>query len=245
MTIHCFSGTGNSAWVAERLTRLLGLESTPHSLVWVMPVYSWGLPPYVASRIEGDNLDGVTCHLVCTCGDDTGHIDRQWRQLIESRGGTVGGIYSVQMPNTYVCLPGFDVDSPKVEAEKLSRAEGRVEQIAGWIRSGNDHTDIMRGALPGLKSGPVRRWFFSRLMKADKFWVDAERCVSCGSCWSLCPAGNITADADGHPVWADHCAFCLRCYHVCPKHAVGYSRYTRSKKQYLHPYFLRLVKISH
>ena len=57
--------------------------------------------------------------MVATCGDDTGLTAREWTALMCEKGLTADAQFSVQMPNTYVLLPGFDVDSPTLEAEKF------------------------------------------------------------------------------------------------------------------------------
>ena len=42
--------------------------------------------------------------------------------------------YSVIMPNNYILLPGFDVDSKEVERQKLEDAPAAVAAIAAAIR---------------------------------------------------------------------------------------------------------------
>lgn len=237
--IHCFSGMGNSAAVANRLE--LKLPPNYPAEIWVFPVYSWGIPPVVVRHIEQLDLSGMVCHMVCTCGDDTGNIDLQWRQLVESRGGQAGSIFSVQMPNTYVCLPFMNVDSPALTERKLRAAAERVDHIAEVIKSGEIVTDIRRGAFPGFKSGVIYPGFFRHGMKARKFHHTSS-CQACGRCIQLCPNKNISTGPDGLPQWGDNCAFCLRCYHVCTAHAVAYGSQTLKKGQYLHPDFQWLIK---
>lgn len=237
--IHCFSGMGNSAAVANRLELRLPPDFADD--VWVMPVYSWGIPPVMLRHLEKLDLSGKVCHLVCTCGDDTGNIDRQWRRLVESRGGEAGAVFSVRMPNTYVCLPFMDVDSEAVRERKLREAAARVDYIASRLAGGGRETDIRRGALPRFKSGVIYPLFFRRLMKADKFHHSSS-CRACGECMRLCPNGNISKGEDGMPRWGADCAFCLRCYHVCKAHAVVYGKETRNKGQYLHTDFQWLIK---
>lgn len=231
-----FSGMGNSLAVGNELKALLGAAGTEDEILWVFPVYAWGVPPMLVRHIESLDLTGRVCHMVCTYGDEAGRIDCQWRSLILSRGGTPGGIYGVKMPNTYVCLPFFDVDSPQVRQAKLDAASGRIAAIAEAIAAGRRDTDLYFGSLPGFKSRVIYPWFFTHLMKTHKFH-HTDGCTACGVCAKSCPAGNISRDADGAPLWGDYCAFCLRCYHICPHHAVAYGRHTARKGQYLNPNF--------
>ena len=105
--IICFSGTGNSAAVASRLSVLLDDESLVllrgeiltgekpaltlkgERIIWVFPTYSWGVPPVVADfigRVEIAGADNVPHFMVTTCGDDIGRTDRMWQRLIGMRG---------------------------------------------------------------------------------------------------------------------------------------------------------------
>ena len=87
--IACFSGCGNSRPVGERLALLLSdsvTAITPSAdwrkapgdktrMIWVFPIYSWGVPPVVVSHIaEATFPDGMEHYMVCTCGDDTGPV---------------------------------------------------------------------------------------------------------------------------------------------------------------------------
>ena len=135
--IYCFSGTGNSRYVARTLATLLGediieIGSSPAAsvpvgddglTVWVFPIHSWGLPKVVERFVESQPRIGGRHYMVCTCGDDAGLAHEQWRGLIRRYHGRPQGTFSVPMPNTYVALPGFDVDAPAVEEEKLAQAE--------------------------------------------------------------------------------------------------------------------------
>lgn len=240
MAIHCFSGMGNSAAVAARLESKLPAEFADE--VYVCPTYSWGLPPIIVEHIKHSDLSGLTVHLVVTCGDDVGNLDRQWRKLIAQRGAEAGSIYSVQMPNTYVCLPFMDVDSKELASRKLNLAAARVDYIAARLADGIIETDIVRGAIPGFKSAVIYNAFFAGQAYRGKKFRATDSCSGCGTCSRECPKSNITMSADRKPQWANDCTYCLRCYHVCPAHAVAYGRHTKNKGQYLHPDFQKLIK---
>ena len=38
------------------------------------------------------------------------------------------------MPNNYILMPGFDVDSKEVETEKLKKAPERLKSIISFIK---------------------------------------------------------------------------------------------------------------
>lgn len=240
--LYCFSGLGNSAAVAGELRRLLPEDFADP--VWVFPVYAWGVPPIVLEALEGVDFGGKLVHMVCTCGSETGHIDRQWRRLVTEHGGHVGGIYSVVMPRSYVFMPFMKTDPAKLVAKKLRDALPRIETIAACIAARQQTVDLTLGPFPGFLSRVVYPWFFKTLMKPRLYRVNPDACNGCGLCARSCPKGNISRDAQGRPVWGEDCTWCLRCYHRCPAHAVAYWRFTRSKGQYLHPDYQSIIKIS-
>ena len=51
------------------------------------------------------------------------------------------------------------------------------------------------------------------------FKVDKEKCVGCGACVNVCPAGAISVKND-KAVISDKCVDCGRCAQVCPAHAI-------------------------
>lgn len=216
--------------------------SREERLVWVCPVYAWGLPPVVEKFMKRFSCAGTPGHyLVVTCGDDTGNIDRQWRGIMAARGFDARGCWSVTMPNTYVTMKGFDVDPQPVADSKLREAPARVDRIAEEILSGSCATDIERGKFAWLKSGIVKAWFHRFAMSPRPFHA-TDSCVSCGRCAARCPMSNITmverdagAKVVKRPQWGDDCAFCLGCYNVCPAGAVQYGRATHTKGRYICP----------
>lgn len=57
---------------------------------------------------------------------------------------------------------------------------------------------------------------------------DREKCIGCGACSQVCPAGAITLKDEGAKrtlrVWYGHCAFCGRCEDSCTWEGIKLSR---------------------
>lgn len=249
-----FSGTGNSRHVALALADRLGdtaiqivdpdfrNAATVRSgrIIWVFPVYAWGVPPVVAKAINELDLSDTDNWMVVTCGDEVGLEPDHWTRLITRRGGRALGRFSVTMPDCYVMLPGFDVDAPDELRAKLNAVPERVRRIAEAINRGEAVTDVIRGPFAGFKSKILYPFFVSRLMNARKFHC-SDACTGCGKCARECPMNNIemTELTDGsqrrRPVWGDNCAFCTRCFHTCPSRAIDWSWTTRKKGRYICP----------
>lgn len=235
-----FSGTGNSKHVAEELARLLGEQlcnmedalplpamGEEEPLGIVFPVYAWGLPKIVENYLASQRPTNHFVWTVMTCGDDMGYADAVLARLLQR---PVSAAYSLQMPNTYVCLPGFDVDAPELAQKKMSDTQARLPRIAEQIRKQETRCELTRGAMPWIKTYMLRP-LFNRFLVTDRYFRATPACTSCGLCAKQCPLGDIALSADC-PTWQHgNCTGCLRCYHKCPQHAIRWGLFTKGKGQ--------------
>ena len=151
--IYWFSGTGNSARVAKVLAERLGKQESKmekalleiedlkslNSIGFIFPVYGWGLPLAVEQWIDRlPSLPGgftaqqaLYVYSVLTCGDDIGRTDALLRQRLAAKGWPLQAVFSVQMRNTYVCLPGFDTDQPDLVETKEKVLQERLKAVRG------------------------------------------------------------------------------------------------------------------
>lgn len=251
--IYYFSGTGNSEYVAQSLAKqLLEMpyfmnEKAPkdvegESVGIVFPIYSWGVPPNVekfllslpASFWQRVNVEQIPVWAVMVCGDEVAMAPEMLKKILKKVGVTPESIWSVIMPNNYVILPGFDVDSKEVEERKLREAPARIREIAEGIKAHRSCVDVVRGGMPKMKTALVYP-LFKRWGIFPKKWHSTDACVGCGICVKSCPQNNIRLDAERRPQWGSDCCSCLACYHSCPRHAVEYGKETRKKGQYFLP----------
>lgn len=256
--VYYFSGTGNSTFVATTLANFLSMkllfipevdvanQPLPEErILLVFPVYSWGVPPLVSKFIEGLGISfwerikdlGLSVDCVMTCGDEVALAPEMITKDLMKVGVTLNSIWSVIMPNNYVLLPGFDVDSKELEQNKLKRCERRILEIAQALSRGDRRIDVTRGSLPWLKTKLIFP-LFKKWGIFPKKWHFTLSCISCARCARICPMLNVTMQ-EQHPVWGSRCCSCLACYHVCPVHAVEYGNETRKKGQYLFPLKLK------
>lgn len=248
--IFYYSGCGNSAFVAETLSELLGEgmrfipdmmghDKVPdytfgddEALGLVFPVYSWAPPAIVTHFVESLHMEGKPSfvYMVCTAGDDIGCTAEMMAQTLRKRDLELSSAYSVIMPETYINLPGFQLDSPEGEQRKIGEARALLPQIAEAIRNRRREERLHKGAMAWLKSHPVR-FLFEKCLITDRPFCVLDSCVSCGICTECCPVHNIQL-RNGRPEWQHHCIGCMACYHHCPQNAIHFGKQTIGKGQY-------------
>lgn len=250
--IFYFSGTGNSLWVAlqlaqrwqaplEDMAKAIQQNRTSYTLpanevlAFVFPVHSWGVPPLVRQFVKRLTLEGLAAQpvvAVFTCGDECGHTRSSFVRMLARRGIACRHTYSVQMPNTYICMPKFALDSPELEERKVAHATTSVDCIAKAVETDTPLTLYHQGRFNFLKSKLIYPLFIRFAMDSRPF-RNTEGCTRCGLCARRCPTGNINMQADGGgPAWGRRCVQCLACLHHCPAQAIEYGRHTQGKGRY-------------
>lgn len=233
--IFYFSGTGNSLYAARHLAQATedGLISIPEEMSnrtspqeytlsdeerigFVFPIHSWG-PPEIILRFI--------------------------RQILERALSAIGiclqAGFSLIMPNTYIALPGFDVDSPEIQKRKLEKAVPELKRIADDVGQKTSTFRLHPGGMPRLKSYLILP-LFKKFLISDKYFHTTDQCIACAKCVRICPVNNIRLE-NKRPIWQGNCTACLACYHVCPQRAI-YFFAKKNKGQYLHPDLLKYGK---
>lgn len=248
--IFYFTGTGNSLWVAKQLAKklndkVISIADTHSSknynfdinqsekIGFVFPIHSWGIPPIVRefiSKLTINQYDGQTIYGVFTCGDECGYTDKMFRKLLATKGWQSQHIYSVRMPNSYICFPKFDIDSKELEQQKVDEAAIAITHIAEAISNNSPISLYHKGHLNFLKSRIIYPQFIKHALSSRPFYT-TDLCTHCGLCANSCPTHNITM-VDGKPKWGNCCTQCLACIHHCPQRAIEYGKLTQSKGRY-------------
>lgn len=235
-----FSGTGNSAWVAQGLAEATGDRAvnvtgpgpvsvpdvaSEERVGLVFPIYAWGAPePVLALAARLDPPESAFAFAVCTYGSEAGNaLDALGRAF------RLDGAYGIPMPNNYVM--GSELESRAVALEKLSRARESIRAIAEDVLSRRGGRRVDAGSLAGLKSGVVNR-AFNKFGRGTASFAVTSACDGCGLCARRCPAGAIKMDG-GRPVWSSpSCLMCSRCINGCPRSAIQYGKGTECRGRY-------------
>lgn len=271
--IFYFSGTGNSKWAAKTLALETGdtlvsipevinsdcsftLEKDEH-VGFIFPIHGWRVPNIVKEFLTkltiktlGEDTPHVKhyCFCLVTAGDSIGKAMERFQQQLKSvtvnDALSLKAVCSLIMPESYVGLPGMDVDTKEKELEKKELASKQLKEFSNILKQ-RPHKDsnqiwgwnqLIRGPIPSFFSGPVGG-FFERFLITDKpFHVDSRRCVKCGICANVCPISDIKGSLGYEPEWLHNgkCLTCFSCYHHCPHHAIEFGKRTQKKGQYFY-----------
>ncbi|MEG2228953.1 MAG: EFR1 family ferrodoxin [Odoribacter sp.] len=250
-----FSATGNSLWVAIQLSKVLNEnlvsivealkqeknEITYHlrqeeRIIFVYPVHSWGpavLVERFITRLKCENYTDQAVYSVSTCGNDCAYTSRIIRKWLAAKGIKLTEGYSISMPNTYILMKGFDVDSENVVQQKLSEAPTVLNRIVAAIEKKQSPKGLYHHTgFSAVKSYILYPIFVNFVIGSNSFYAK-DNCLSCGVCERICPTGTIRL-IDGKPVWANTCVQCTACIHRCPVGAIEYGSITQKKGRYCH-----------
>ena len=247
--IFYFSGCGNSKHAAETIAA--GLNDTlifipeaaregcyeyelaeGESLGFVFPVYAWAPPKLVLDFLQKLQLKTKPNYLyfACTCGDECGHTEKILRKAVEAKGWNLSACFSMKMPETYIGMPGFKLDTEEKAKQKIAEADATLKRNIPRLINKEQFSEMTLGKAAWLKSYVING-SFNKYATNDRKYLSTDKCIGCGKCVKICPLQNITLE-DGRPKWHGHCTMCMACYHHCPTNAIQYGKGTVGKGQY-------------
>lgn len=244
--ILCFSGTGNSRYVAEQIAKITydeiisindKLKNNDNNkiivndrLVFVVPTYAWQIPKIVRNWIIKTTFTGAkNTYFVMTCGSEIGNAEKYNKKLCKDKGLVYMGSAQVVMPENYIIM----FNSPEEEKIKkiIEKADTQIERIANTLVENKVFLTLKSNLQYKFMSGPVNMLFYPMFVKGKGFYAD-DRCTSCGKCEKICPLNNIKLK-DGKPDWNNNCTHCMACISYCPTNAIEYGKKTVGKARYI------------
>ena len=239
-----FSGTGNSKYVAEEISkslndslidingRIKNRDTTNidvnEKLIIVTPTYAWRIPRIVYKWILDTNFNNVKeVYYVMTCGGEIGNADKYNQKLSKQKGFIHKGTFEIIMPENYIAL--FNTPSNDQAKEIVSKARPVIKNVI-YIISNNKETNYSPSLKDKFKSSLVNDVFYPIYVNAKKFYV-TNSCVGCKKCVSICPMNNIFLK-DNKPVWKNKCTHCMACISYCPTKAIEYGKDSSKKERY-------------
>lgn len=235
--IFYFSGTGNSKWVAREIAKRINdkcydiskLSEIPeiygeNQIGLIFPIYAWGIPEPMTIFVKKLKKSDAFTFGICTCGANAGIALKKLSELYH-----LDSSYSIIMPSNYIIAE--DIEKEDTIMKKIDMAKKDIEIISNEIIHRKKVYRVTEGKLPLLKSTLINKGFNKYARSTNPFYVDAEKCNSCGLCAKMCPASTITL-IDDKPIWNKKCYQCLCCINNCPQVAIQYGKGTEKRGRY-------------
>jgi ferredoxin len=246
-TIFCYTGTGNSLWVARILAESLGDAQLISISDWmkekkpiysqavgvVFPVHMWGVPAPIIKFIS--EIKAFSPQYIFAVAVDAGQVANtliQLKNIFKKNGMNLSCGYEITLPSNYI--PWGGAEAREKQEQKFETAKRKLSGIISTINN-KEKRPVDRGPLwqRGLFT-LFYRLSYPQIPRLDgKFWVN-EKCNQCGICSRVCPADNII-QVEGKPTWNHRCEQCLACIQWCPQKAIQYGRKTQAYERYHHP----------
>lgn len=250
-TIYYFSGTGNSLAAAKKIATALGdcelvpvasLVDTPGRIVpaadrvgIVCPVYDSGIPVIVKVFAERLDLGAVPYAFgIVTMGRLGVSALHQLSGILEAGcNKKLTAAFAVRMPGNFppVGVPPVG----KKQEVILKKADAELAAIASAIRKGQTVPPSF-APVSTLLHYILYRPFSKNVHGMGTSFSVEDTCTSCGTCVTVCPAGNLRMEND-RPVFLDRCELCCACLNFCPAEAIqlNFFRGTKDRGRYRHP----------
>lgn len=243
-----FSGTGNSAYVANYIGREIKdevinlfdkLKSHDYSTltsnkpyVLVVPTYAWQIPHFVRDWILNTEFtQNQKIYFVLTCGDSIKNAGKYAKRLCEKKNLVYMGCMEIIMPENYIAV--FKAPDETTADSIIEKASRKILATAELIKSQKSLPETKKNISGNICSGPVNTMFYSFIVSAKKFYV-TDDCISCAHCVKVCPMSNITM-VKGKPSYGKDCTHCMACICTCPKEAIEYGKKSIGKRRYICP----------
>ena len=213
-------------------------------LGFVFPIYAWAPPklvldfvkkmtvkvgPSTLRQAQGSGALPYT-YFACTCGDECGLAEKVFRKAVEAKGWALSACFSMKMPETYIGMPGFKLDTEEKAKQKIEAANATLMRNIPRLLNKDLFSEMDKGKAAWLKTHVING-SFNKYATDDKKYLSTDKCIGCGKCVEACPLKNVTLE-DGRPKWNGNCTMCMSCYHHCPVNAIQYGKTTVGKGQY-------------
>lgn len=224
MKIFYFTGTGNSLYVAKRLSGELysipqvlkgGLSVFKDEKIGIIfPTYRFSAPTIVKEFIEKITLISPYIFVIMTCGNNNGDATKWIASFAKKHNMNISYSNSIKMIGNHI--PVVNIDKQKTLdkniEENINHLINDINNNRKYINSGVMIGGLLRNTLKIVK----------RVHQMDNpvnFSVN-EDCIKCSTCIKVCPRANVSYNDSKKIIFSNHCEFCLSCVHNCPKKAI-------------------------
>ena len=245
IVILCFSGTGNSRYIARRIAdalrdevvdlnaKIKAADDAPMQaedrVIVVTPTYAWRIPRVVSAWLSKTELRSAQrVWFVMDCGSEIGNAAKYNRRLAAQKHLRYMGTTQIVMPENYIAM--FGVPEAEEARKIVKKAEPALVNAIACMKAERPFPAPRNNLYDRFMSGSLNPIFYRFFVKAAAFRA-GDACIGCGQCVRSCPMNNITL-RDGKPNWGKQCTHCMACICYCPAEAIEYGKKSAGKPRY-------------
>lgn len=185
--ILCFSGTGNSRYIAKKIAAELEDEivdvnakikaadyspvKTGENVIVVTPTYAWRIPRIVSDWLSKMKLlSAKRIWFVMNCGSEIGNASKYNSSLAERKHLCYMGTSQILMPENYIAM--FDAPQAEEARKIVKNAEPTIVDTIACIKAEQPFPVPRNNLYDRFMSGPVNPIFYQFFVKATAFQTD-------------------------------------------------------------------------
>ena len=231
--IICFSGTGNSYYVANKIAQSQNHNNiiminelnkfkfeVPERLGIVFPIHM-SREPFTVEQEMRKLLSTIKdfrslqfVYVITTASiNSPGWAHIRVEKMLKDFGVATTYVNNIKMPDNII-----NPTSEEKSKQLFKEADIKIDQII---------KDIEEEKIKFPKFRIFTRSFTNISFLFNRFYakhysedfIVSDECTGCKLCYKSCPAGNITFE-NGKPVFHDNCFACTCCINTCPTNAI-------------------------
>jgi len=243
-----FSGTGNTAFIANEIARRIDDEainllnriknsdySEIHSekpFIICLPVYVCTIPTFLIKYLKKLKLSGnKNVYFIFTSGGYAGMSVTKGRSIARKHHMKFLGRAEFQMPRNYLVSGHYPPNTDEEIKERIEKSFKKLDSVVETIKNGGKLKERYVWLLEKIIIVPFVPVWSKIKFKTKDFYVN-DKCIGCGKCEKVCPLNCIKIE-NKIPVWMNaHCAHCVSCLQNCPVEAIEFKYKTEGKPRY-------------
>jgi len=224
MRIFCFSGSGNSYWVAKEISAYFSkqpelitsfkdkstIEIADSQVGIIAPVYLNDIPKVVKEFILKLSFTDNNAYVFTVLTSSSGKNKSGFKNVniaLAQHNAKLALAYDISMPSSF-----------RERADITSVLDAVPQKVADITKAiaGKQDNYISHGSIVLPKSFTKLSVMYRPLTRMTV----SEKCDGCGLCCKLCPTSNIEIQ-NAKAVRGKNCIACTACVNWCPQHAIS------------------------
>ena len=242
-----FSGTGNSKYIAERFSQIMGAAcysieealdlnekmTAAQTIVVCYPIYGSCVPRIMRDFVSDNRaaFAGKKLIIFSTQLLFSGDGARAFTDLLAGVPVDIRYAEHFNMPNNICNFFLFPLATPRRQRRYLKKAEQKLCRASRNITAGVVKKRGFNPVSRYLGLWTQRAHFGILEKKAERDVRISAACNNCGKCVRICPMKNLKITDQG-VAQLNRCTLCYRCVNQCPQKAITVLVHAKVRKQY-------------